>query len=123
MRYFEPAVLAAPTPQEAEVKLKLWARYSSQDGGIVDNTVPFGPDEKPQRTLVLIKPENFRFPTGRPGNVIDFLSRTNLSIIGIKVHQMSVAQAMEFYGPVREVLRSKFKTLLARKPKRFLNGS
>ena len=109
LRYFEPAVLAAPTADEVETKLKLWARYSDTDGGLVKNTLQFGEEDKPQRTLVLIKPENFRFPTGRPGNVIDFLSRTNLFIVGIKVHRMSVAQAMEFYGPVREVLRVKFK--------------
>src|SRR6185503_12141300 len=28
VRYFEPAVLAAPNAEEAEAKLKLWARYS-----------------------------------------------------------------------------------------------
>ena len=87
---------------------------------MVEGTVPFGADEKTQRTLVLIKPENFRFPTGRPGNVIDFLSRTNLFIVGIKVHQMSVAQAMEFYGPVREVLRVKFKDSVAVRAKALL---
>jgi len=27
-------VLAAPNAQEAEVKLKLWARFSDSDGGI-----------------------------------------------------------------------------------------
>jgi nucleoside diphosphate kinase len=34
-------------------------------------------------------------------------SRTGLSIIGFKVHQMSVAQAEEFYGPVLPVLEKK----------------
>lgn len=120
VRYFEPAVLAAPTADEADTKLKLWARYSDTDGGLVENTVQFGPEERTQRTLVLIKPENFRFPTGRPGNVIDFLSRTNLFIVGIKVHRMSVAQAMEFYGPVREVLRVKFKDVVAARAKGLL---
>ena len=66
---------------------------------------------------MLIKPDNFRFPTGRPGNVIDFFSRTGLYIVGIKVHRMSVAQAMEFYGPVREVLRTKLKDVVAAKAK------
>ncbi len=33
VRYFEPAVLAAPTPEEAQSKLKLWASHSDQDGG------------------------------------------------------------------------------------------
>ncbi|HSA01755.1 MAG TPA: nucleoside-diphosphate kinase, partial [Candidatus Paceibacterota bacterium] len=41
------------------------------------------------------------------GNVIDFFSRTGLFIVGIKVHRMSVSQAIEFYEPVREVLRNK----------------
>ena len=117
VRYFEPAVLAAPTPEEAESKLKLWAHYSESDGGVLDNVIGYAQDEKPQRTLVLIKPENFRFPTGRPGNMIDFFSRTGLFIVGCKVHRMSVAQALEFYGPVREVLRTKLKDMVASKTK------
>lgn len=115
VRYFEPAVLAAPTPEEAESKLKIWARYSDTDGGLVENVISYQPKDKPQRTLVLIKPENFRFPTGRPGNMIDFFSRTGLFIVAVKVHRMSVAQAMEFYGPVREVLRTKLKDVVAGK--------
>ena len=117
VRYFEPAVLAPPSADEAEAKLKLWTRYSDTDGGIVENVIPYLPGEKPQRTLVLIKPENFRFPSGRPGNVIDFFSRTGLFIVGIKLHRMSVAEAMEFYGPVREVLRTKLKDMVASKAK------
>ena len=113
VRYFEPAVLAAPTAEEAESKLRIWANYSDTDGGVVENVIAYQPNEKPQRTLVLIKPENFRFPTGRPGNMIDFFSRTGLFIVAVKVHRMSVAQAMEFYGPVREVLRTKLKEMVA----------
>jgi len=117
VRYFEPAVLAPPTIDEAEAKLKLWAKYSDSDGGVVDNVINYPAGEKPQRTLVLIKPENFRFPSGRPGNVIDFFSRTGLFIVGIKLHRMSVAQALDFYGPVREVLRSKLKDVVGNKAK------
>jgi nucleoside diphosphate kinase len=115
VRYFEPAVLAAPTPDEAEPKLKLWGHYSDTDGGVLENTIAYPAGEKPQRTLVLLKPENFRFPTGRPGNMIDFFSRTGLYIVAVKVHRMSVAQAMEFYGPVRETLRTKLKDVVAGK--------
>ncbi|MDQ6631286.1 MAG: nucleoside-diphosphate kinase [Verrucomicrobiota bacterium] len=120
VRYFEPAVLAAPNIEEAEVKLKLWAKYSEDDGGLLKNTIAYHPGEKPQRTLVLIKPDNFRFPTGRPGNVIDFFSRTGLYIVGINVLQMSVAQASEFYGPVREVLRTKLKDMVSTRAKSVL---
>jgi nucleoside diphosphate kinase len=115
VRYFEPAVLAPPTADEAEAKLKLWTKYSDTDGGIAENVISYQSGDKPQRTLVLIKPENFRFPSGRPGNVIDFFSRTGLFIVGIKLHHMSVAQAMEFYGPVRDVLRTKLKDIVASK--------
>src|SRR5579863_10301926 len=117
VRYFEPAVLAAPNVEEAEVKAKLWAHYSDTDGGIVENTIVYPPGEKVQRTLVLIKPDNFRFPTGRPGNVIDFFSRTGLYIVGIKVHRMSVAEAAEFYAPVKDVLRTKLKDVVAARAK------
>ena len=49
VRYFEPAVLAAPTFDEAESKLKLWAQYSDSDGGIVENVIAYQPGEAPQR--------------------------------------------------------------------------
>ena len=107
VRYFEPAVLASPNDAEAETKLKLWARFSDSDGGVLENVITYPVNETPERTLVLIKPDNFRFPTGRPGNVIDFFSRTGLYIVAAKVLHMSTAQAVEFYGPVREFLRAK----------------
>jgi nucleoside diphosphate kinase len=106
VRYFEPAVMAAPSLEETKTKLKIWTKYSETDGGIVQDTIPYRPGDKPERTLVLIKPENFRFPTTRPGNVIDFFSRTGLFIVAIKVHRMSVAQAAEFYGPVKDFLKT-----------------
>src|SRR5256714_9032644 len=46
IRYFEPAVLAAPTAEEAESKLKLWASYSEADGGIVENTIAYPTGDK-----------------------------------------------------------------------------
>src|SRR6266403_2377367 len=41
IRYFEPAVLAAPTPEEARSKLKLWGAYSDADGGLVENVIAY----------------------------------------------------------------------------------
>ena len=117
VRYFEPAVLASPSAEEAMQKLKLWVKYSDTDAGIVKDTLSYAAGENPQRTLVLIKPDNFRFATGRPGNVIDFLSRTGLYIVGIQVVHMSFSQAAEFYGPVREVLRTRLKESVAERAK------
>jgi nucleoside diphosphate kinase len=117
LRYFEPAVLAAPTAGEVEKKLKLWGQYSDTDGGLLEDVIAYQPGEKAQRTLVLLKPENFRFATGRPGNMIDFFSRTGLYIVAVRVHRMSVAQALQFYGPVRETLRTKLKDVVAARAK------
>src|SRR5678809_957188 len=41
VRYFEPAVLAAPNVDEAQMKLRLWANYSDTDGGVLDNTLNY----------------------------------------------------------------------------------
>ena len=105
--YFEPGVLATFDPKAVEHDLKLWAEFSDSDGGILDRVVPFPANAQVEKTLVLIKPDNFRFPNLRPGGVIEVFSRSGLSIIGFKVHQMSVAQAEEFYGPVLPVLEKK----------------
>jgi nucleoside diphosphate kinase len=107
VRYFEPAVLASPNIEEARIKLKIWAKYSDSDGGLLEKVVPTAGEAGHERTLVIIKPDNFKFPSGRPGNILDIFSRTGLAITAIKVHRMSVAQAEEFYGPVRDVLRDK----------------
>lgn len=115
VRYFEPSVLAPPTSEEAEGKLRIWARHAETDGGLLEGVVTHPPGSRPERTLVLIKPDNFRFPSGRPGNVIDFFSRTGLAIVAIKVHRMSVAEAVEFYGPVRDVLRTRLGDMVGRR--------
>jgi nucleoside diphosphate kinase len=107
--YFEPAVLAPPDVASATENLKLWASFSDDDGGLLKDAVEFPAGGNVQRTLVLIKPDNFRFPNARPGGVIDLFSRTGLYIIGFKVHRMSIAQAEEFYRPVLDVLMDKLK--------------
>ena len=107
--YFEPGVLAPPDAASAKSDLQLWAAYSDKDGGLLNEAVQFPAGAKVEKTLVLIKPDNFRFPNARPGGVIDLFSRTGLYIIACKVHRMSVAQAEEFYGPVLEVLQDKLR--------------
>src|SRR5712692_2217126 len=105
--YFEPGVLAAFDPKAVERDLKLWSEFSGNDGGILDQVIHFPTDAKIEKTLVLVKPDNFKFPNLRPGSVIEVFSRTGLYIVGFKVHCMSVAQAEEFYGPVLPVLEEK----------------
>src|SRR5438034_210820 len=105
--YFEPAVVAEFNRNAIERDLKLWAEFSDRDGGVLDQAVQFPKDAKIEKTLVLIKPDNFKFPNIRPGGVIEVFSRTGLYIVGFKVHRMSVAQAEDFYGPVLPVLQEK----------------
>ncbi len=105
--YFEPAVVAAFDPSSIERDLKLWAEFSDRDGGVLDQAIQFPKEAKVEKTLVLIKPDNFKFPNVRPGGVIEVFSRTGLYIVGFKVHRMSVAQAEKFYGPVLPVLQEK----------------
>jgi nucleoside diphosphate kinase len=89
--------------------MKLWAEYSDKDGGLITEALDVAKDVEIQKTLVLIKPDNFRFPSARPGNIIDLFSGSGLRIVGAKVHRMSVAEAEDFYGPVRQILREKLK--------------
>ena len=105
--YFEPGVLASLDAESVEENLKLWAEFSDSDGGILDGVITYPASTKVEKSLVLIKPDNFKFPNIRPGGVIEVFSRTGLYIIGFKVHRMSVAQAEEFYGPVLDVLDNK----------------
>lgn len=108
--YFEPAVLAPPDAQSAERGLRIWAQASDRDGGLLEDVLQYSAGAlNVQKTLVLIKPDNFRFPSARPGAVIDVFSRSGLYIIGAKIHRMTVAQAEEFYRPVLDVLMDKLK--------------
>src|SRR5207237_8728441 len=87
--------------------LNLCVAFSDRDGGALDQAVQFPKEAKVEKTLVLIKPDNFKFPNIRPGGVIEVFSRTGLYIVGFKVHRMSVAQTEEFYGPVLPVLQER----------------
>ncbi|MCK5528387.1 MAG: nucleoside-diphosphate kinase [Kiritimatiellae bacterium] len=111
VHYYEPAVLVAPTVKRAEATLRLWSKYSAECGGIVNAAVDVSGDSDTERTLVMLKPDNFRFPSLRAGNIIDILSRSGLRIIGAKKFTMTVPQAEEFYGPVVEALTDKFEMI------------
>jgi len=123
VKYFEPAVLASPNVAEAKIKLKIWAKYSDSDGGLLEKALPTVTDPRHERTLVIIKPDNFKFPSGRPGNILDIFSRTGLAITGIKVHRMTVAQAEDFYGPVRDILKEKLAEPFGERAKDILSSA
>lgn len=105
--YFEPAVLVGPAKESIRKTLGLWSDYSEKDGGILDHALRLADKEDVQKTLVIIKPDNFTFPSARPGNIMDIFSRSGLRLIGARLHRMSLKEALEFYGPVRPILREK----------------
>lgn len=118
IRYFEPAVLTPQTYERSRNKLKLFAEFAASQANLIDNAIGSEPGD--ERTLVIIKPDNWRHPSSRPGNIIDMLSRTGLRIVGCKLHRMSVADALDFYGPVRDALQSKLAPKMAEKAKAML---
>ncbi len=113
VKYFEPAVIVARTPKSIAFTLKMFSRYLKTQPNIVENIKHLVPNI--ERTLVIIKPDNWKGASSRPGSIIDMFSRTGLRIIGCKMFRMSVAQALEFYGPVKDVLVEKLSETMGEK--------
>ncbi|MBE0477867.1 nucleoside-diphosphate kinase [Candidatus Aerophobetes bacterium] len=112
IKYFEPAVLIGTSKEEVENELKVWAKYASTDGGLLENVIAYPPQVEPEKTLVLIKPDNFQELSSRAGNIIDRFSQTGLFIVGARVIHMGINQAEEFYTPIKERLAEKMKKSL-----------
>jgi len=117
--YFEPAVLTPRNQDEADEGLRMMAKFLEGKENIVQN-LTYPDPSKIEQTLVIIKPENWKDHTSRPGAVIDMFSRTGLRIVGIKVHRFSLAEAMSFYGPVEAVLKEKLSPVFGKRAKALL---
>lgn len=117
--YFEPAVLTPRSQRYADKVLSLLASWLPGQPNIIEN-MPYPDPKKIQRTLVIIKPDNWRFASSRPGTIIDMFSRTGLRIVGVKVHRMSIAEALEFYGPVRNALKKRLGPVFGAKARELL---
>jgi len=118
--YFEPAVLTATGSETNRRHLEIFARYADSDGGILENVIPFPEGSRPETTLVVLKPDNFKRGSSSPGNMIDIFSKTGLFIVGAKVLHMSVAQAEEFYHPLKKIFEEKLKKNVAQHLERHL---
>ncbi len=108
VRYFEPAVLIGPTGEVTRETLRIWAKYIASDAGFVQGALDMPDGDNNEQTLVLLKPDNFRIPSIRAGNIIDVLSISGLRMVCMKRFSMSVEQAERFYGPVKETLERIF---------------
>lgn len=105
--YFEPAALAGDSAESTQQMVQLWSQHSGSAGRLPPLKSTSGSKIPEQRTLVLVKPDNFKCSSVRPGGVLDLFTRAGLSLVGMQLIRMSTRQALEFYGPVHEVLRTR----------------
>jgi nucleoside diphosphate kinase len=106
VEYFEPAVLTSADKATNISQLKLFAKYSLSDGGILEKAVKFPKNKKPETSLIILKPFEKHDP--RTGNIIDMIARTGFYMVGAKLLDLSTKQAEEFYGPVKDFFNSSF---------------
>jgi nucleoside diphosphate kinase len=117
--YFEPAVLTPRKQELADENLRLFASYLDGQENIISN-MTYPDPSKIERTLVIIKPDNWKYASSKPGTIIDMFSRTGLRIAGIKVIRFSLNQALHFYGPVESSLREKLAPVFGGKARELL---
>jgi nucleoside diphosphate kinase len=115
VHYFEPACLICTDPRAMPDHLRLLAEFADRDGGIVTRAVKLPPGAGAETTLVILKPDNFRRGSARPGNIVDMFARTGLFIVGARLLHLTVAQAEEFYGPLRQIFTQKLRGNVARR--------
>jgi len=115
IHYFEPACFISTDPALTPQHLRLLAEFADRDGGIVTHAAKLPPGVPTETTLVILKPDNFLKPSARAGNIVDMFAKTGLFIVAVKVLHLSVAQAEEFYGPLRGIFVEKLRGNVARR--------
>jgi len=104
--HFEPAILTPRHEELANESMAAFVKYFKNSSNVADNR-SYQDSSKRERTLVILKPDNWSFASSRPGTIIDMFSRTGLRIAGIKIFSFSLKQALDFYGPVESTLRER----------------
>jgi len=122
IRFFEPAALVSDRVSDNREEIKMWLDFLSKENALLENTCEYEHPDKVEQTLALLKPDTWRQRSARPGAIVDMFSRTNLRIIGCKLIEMSVAQALEFYGPVEKALCKKLAPKIGVQAKELLEG-
>jgi nucleoside diphosphate kinase len=117
--YFEPAVMTPRNQEEADRDMRLFARFLKGEKNIIRN-IAYSNPEKIEQTLVILKPDNWKYASSRPGTIIDMFSRTGLRITGIKVYSFSLSKALEFYAPVETALKEKLAPVFGKKARETL---
>ena len=112
--YFEPAVLTPRYQELADENMAIFVRHFRNCENIVQNV--FYPDKSIiEETLVILKPDNWKYASSKPGTIIDMFSRTGLRIVATKIFRFSLNQALDFYGPVETALMEKLAPVFGKK--------
>ncbi|MHC4788784.1 MAG: nucleoside-diphosphate kinase [Planctomycetota bacterium] len=96
--FFEPAVLTGVAPEMNEAHLRIFRKYAYSDGGLVLDAVRGLDSPQTETSMVVLKPESLRNRNPLPGNLIDFFARAGMFITGMKVLELSVEEARQFYA-------------------------
>ncbi len=118
--FFEPGALTGTTPAMNEAHLKLFRRQAYSDGGFVRDAVEGGEAAGMETSMVILKPESFRHRNPLPGNLIDFFARTGMFITAMKVMEMDVDRAREFYGLKVPQFRRQLKGMVGKRARRIV---
>jgi nucleoside diphosphate kinase len=116
--FFEPAALTGTTPRMNEAHLKLFRKYAYSDGGFVLDAVEGAEGAGLETSMVILKPESFKHRNPLPGNLIDFFARTGMFITAMKVIEMDVDRAREFYGLKVPQFRRQLKGMVGERARR-----
>ena len=118
--FFEPAALTGITPEMNEAHLKLFRRHAYSDGGFVLDAVGDPEAAGMETSMVILKPESFRDRNPLPGNLMDFFARTGMFITAMKVLEMDVERAREFYGLKVPQFRRQLKGMVGRRARQIV---
>ena len=117
--HFEPAILTPRHEELANESMAAFVKYFKNSSNVADNR-SYQDSSKRERTLVILKPDNWSFASSRPGTIIDMFSRTGLRIAGIKIFSFSLKQALDFYGPVELTLKERLAPVYGQKAREIL---
>jgi nucleoside diphosphate kinase len=117
--HFEPAILTPRHEELANESMAMFVKYFKKSSNVADNR-SHQDSSKRERTLVILKPDNWSFASSRPGTIIDMFSRTGLRIAGIKIFSFSLNQALDFYGPVELTLKERLAPVYGLKAREIL---
>ncbi len=113
--FFEPAVLTATTREMNEAHLRLFSDAAYSDGGFVLDALEGMAPEEMESSLVVLKPESFHHRNPLPGNLMDFFSRAGMFVTAMKVLELDVERAKEFYSLKLPQFREQLSGMVARR--------